>query len=234
MLFAERNGITDFFGMEPGRLFKKVHYHECRSSRNAFCLQIATIGKFIVGVPIGASGLESLDNIESLSHHTINDLSHIRVKNIMRDALDRKQGRYENYERPSCDILKILLSDYANTELIIFRYGQKMKITEVIENSLKAVSNEIFIEVAVAVEAGDNENFISVKLSEFPRAEWYPVMGSIKAGNIYLKKPFGYFSNSYRMCFYNTLQHVKKHDSYKLQIKSTSESHLIQLKGILE
>lgn len=146
-------------------------------------------------------------------------------KNSLIDAINKQleQTRLENV--PWRD-LKEKLKCFDTFDLVLFKFGQKQEI-HAFADFIAGLSEKARIECAVGVEFNIANNVLYAGPSERNIGkEFYPQLLSSKIGNILIKEKMlasKLVKNCYRLCLYNTVEHVRRRGEKQPTILSNEE-----------
>lgn len=128
--------------------------------------------------------------------------------------------------------LNLILGKYfENEELVYFQFGQKSPYISQIDDLLELKKREIPVNVALAYEMENRNNFLSFKFMDSYKSFYYSNFNSNKAGNILVdskKISDDIFPNSFRVIGYNTLQHTKSGTSFKIKCTNLECKNLLE------
>ena len=198
--------VRSFIDQANGKVFKKPREALCRSSNFKHVLHFCTIGDYMLGVTL-------FNNIVSEV-----GVANRANKQFYRDLIQRNnQTMHHLTNIPFRDIEAFLLSHYSNMHLTIFRYGQKTTFAaDGLTQLLSGVNPGIHIDIAVAVEVDAPDLFLLPNAYYFSGSEIYSFLGNSQAGPLFVKNPQETFLDSYHICIYNTIQHIRKHTDYHI------------------
>lgn len=120
---------------------------------------------------------------------------------------------------PWRDMKDLLISNFENFDVVLFKYGQKMDLNDFI-NMFHTVAEKAEIDIALGVEMSVEGSVILAKGEGFVIGkEFYSQLLSTSFGNILIsdeRKTQKILPFSNRICVYNTVQHERKHLSSKI------------------
>lgn len=212
-----------------GRVFKKSHLHEARCSKHNFALTFMTIGDYLIGIPVQKHDDDGndLDVPYQIPNSEEAPIYSKKVSNEMREKLSEKQKNVKSHSLMTFgDCLEFLLQYFYDETIVIFRYGQKQELDELeierLDNACKMTN--VIVDVAIAGEINDENNYIAANLSQFVGHECYSFMQSKQAGNSKILNAGVWFIGGYKLMLYNTIQHIRKYENYILKTSSTNQS----------
>lgn len=214
---------------ENGRIFVKANLHQTRSSTHKSMLHFATVGSYLIGIPIKNDHTNlQIEEVINEELGVIQEFDSSENVAFMRQKIEQN-SKGELHNLISFSLIKdFILRNYWNSEICVLRYGQKTPLDTQLKLSIQEIYllGNIIVDVGVALMYNSKGSYVAANLEYFSGSRKFSVFQSEIAGNVMLKNPSKYISNAYKQTIYNNLHHIK--EECEGIIKTSKSNHSME------
>jgi hypothetical protein len=220
--------ILNLLGTSMGRLFSRCCTRLIRASDTKKCWAIAQVGDILIGEPIvnveeGSIADESEEEDTEELEEEIPAKRKQKIRNYLaeghREAVNHILKKNDNNNKIPCsELVDIVKKLFCGRRILISQYGQKQGLTTSFRADLEKLASTYHVDIALALQLGTSgQTWLPMIQKKQPQEKTFPFMLSSVAGNILKNSELADIPGSYRIISYNSLQHTKKREEYKIR-----------------